>query len=181
MSKFLLVLAFLGPIGSLDLAVQRAVQSMRSPALEKPMRFVTNVGKPQNCLGLLLGIAVFGGPAGVVTARQVLAAAVPTNLAVELTKRGFNRQRPDGEQKRSNASFPSSHAANAFAFAAVFAWRWRRAAWLYWSIAALIAFSRMYLNRHFLSDVVVGAAIGVVFAWAAVRLMGPGAASGKKS
>ena len=88
------------------------------------------------------------------------------NLAVEGLKRLTYRARPDGEHKRSNAAFPSSHAANAFALAAVLARRWRRAAPALWLLAALIAFSRIYLNRHFTSDAVVGSVIGLVGAWA---------------
>ena len=34
---------------------------------------------------------------------------------------------------------------------------------------ALVASSRLYLNRHFLSDVVVGAMIGFAWAWALAR------------
>ena len=42
---------------------------------------------------------------------------------------------------------------------------WRRAAPALWALAALIAASRVYLNRHFTSDAVVGAAIGIAGAW----------------
>ena len=181
MIRLFLVLAFLGPVGQVDLFVQRGIQGVRTPALERPMRFATEIGQPVVCLGVMLGIAVLGGPAGVLTVRQALVAGVPTNLAVELIKRGFNRARPDGEHKRSNASFPSSHAANAFVFAAVFSGRWRRGAWGFWTGAAVVAFSRMYLNRHFLSDVVVGAAIGAAFAWAATRVMSGGGSGAKRA
>ena len=71
------------------------------------------------------------------------------------------RARPDGEHKRSNAAFPSSHAANAFAVATVIARRWRRATLPAFALAALVGWSRLYLNRHWLSDVVGGAALGI--------------------
>lgn len=167
----LLVVAFLGPIEGIDRAVQGAVQSIRSPALDPSMRFATSAGKPATVFGLLLGIAVLGGPSGVETARLALLAAAPTNLAVEGLKRLTNRPRPDGEHKRSNASFPSSHAANAFALAAVFALRRRSVQPWVWLIAAVIAFSRVYLDRHYLSDVVVGALIGIASAWAVARFI----------
>ena len=83
----------------------------------------------------------------------------------------MNRTRPDGEQKRSNASFPSSHAANAATLAAVLARRWRRLTVPAWVAAAVIGFSRIYLNRHFLSDVLFAGALGVLGAWAAARLL----------
>jgi undecaprenyl-diphosphatase len=160
----------LSPIVGLDWTVQHAVQRMRTPVLEPAMRLLTDAGRPATVFGALLGIAVLGGPAGVETARLALLTAAPANLAVETLKRVVGRTRPDGEQRRSNASFPSSHAANAFALAAVFARRRKRLAWAFWLLAALVGFSRIYLNRHFLSDVAAGAAIGIACAWAAARL-----------
>ena len=99
--------------------------------------------------------------------RLAVAALAGTNLVVETLKRAIGRPRPDGERRRSNSSFPSSHAANAFALAWVLGARWRRGIPVFFALALLLAFSRMYLNRHFLSDVLVGALIGVICAWAA--------------
>jgi undecaprenyl-diphosphatase len=92
-----------------------------------------------------------------------------TNLVVEVLKRAVGRTRPDGARKRSNSSFPSSHAANAFALAWVLGARWRRGAPWFLALALTVAFSRMYLNRHFLSDVVAAALIGMICSWAAAR------------
>lgn len=171
MRQLLLVAALLAPVETLDWNVQHAVQEQRGTGLEPVMRIATDIGKPANVLALLLGIAVFGGPAGVETARLALLAAAPANLVVEAVKRTVVRPRPDGERKRSNASFPSSHAANAFVLATVFARRWRRWGIVFWLAAALVAFSRVYLNRHFLSDVVVGALIGIASVWIVARLI----------
>lgn len=162
--RLLLVLGLLSPIVELDLTVQRAVQRMRHPALEPMMHAASDVGRPSIVLGALLGIAVFTGPAGPATARIGLFTAAATNATVELLKRATDRARPDGEQRRSNASFPSGHAATAFALALVLARRWRRLAPAFWGFAGLVAWSRIYLNRHFLSDVVCGAIIGLAIA-----------------
>lgn len=164
-------LLFLGPIEDLDVAVRHAVQTHRAAALEPAMQFATHAGKPATVLGLLLGVAVFGGPAGVATARAALLTAAAVNLVVEVLKRSTDRWRPDGEHKPSNASFPSSHAANAAALAFVFGRRWPRLAWLFGLLAAWVAVSRIWLDRHYLSDVVVGVAIGVAGAWGVARLM----------
>jgi membrane-associated phospholipid phosphatase len=165
----LLAISLLSPLEGLDRAVQGAVQSRRSPFWEAPMRGATAVGRPAVLFGGLLAIAVFCGPAGPATARACLFALAPANLVVEGLKWSLNRARPDGEHKRSNASFPSSHAANAFALAAVLARRWRRTGPALWLAATAIAWSRVYLNRHFLSDIVVGAAIGLLCGWAVER------------
>jgi undecaprenyl-diphosphatase len=174
MKPLLLVLAFLGPIQRLDDSAIAAVQAARSPALERPMRAASDAGRPVVVLGGLLAVALLDGAQGVTTARLALLVLLPTNLIVEGLKRATDRTRPDGEHKPSNASFPSSHAANAFALAAVLARRWRRWAPAFFVVAGIVAISRVYLNRHYVSDVVVGAVIGVacaflVEAWQARR------------
>jgi len=162
-------LGLLAPLASCDRAVQGRVQGARSPWLEPVMKTASSVGRPQLVFAALLGVAVLGGPGGPALAREVLAVLVPANAIVEATKLGVGRVRPDGDRGRSNSSMPSSHAANAFALAAWVAWRWRRAVAPAVAAATLVAGSRVYLNRHFLSDVVIGAAIGVACVWFVLR------------
>jgi len=168
-ARLVLVLALLAPLLDLDAQVRDAVQASRRPALERPMRAFTDVGKPVVALSALLALAVFGGPAGVPTARACLAVLVPVNLAVEGLKWGVNRPRPDGDRKRSNSSFPSSHAANAVAFAWMLSRRWPRGTLAFAAFAALVCFSRMYLNRHYLTDVVAGSLLAAAIAVMVLR------------
>lgn len=165
----LLALALAAPLQAADEALQRAVQDLRRPALEAPMRGLTDIGKPVVVFGGLLLVAAFDAAAGPATARLALFALIPVNLVVEGVKRGVGRVRPDGERKASNASFPSSHAGNAFALAFVLARRYRRWAPALYGLAAAVAFSRVYLNRHYASDVLAGAAVGVLCAWGVAR------------
>lgn len=159
--RLVLAIVLLSPIERLDERVQRAVQEGRRPALEAPMRAVSNSRQGTVVMACLLVVALATGPAGPATARAALAVLAPVNLAVEGIKWGVNRERPDGERRRENSSFPSSHAANAAALALVLGQRWRRLAPIFWLLALVVAFSRMYLNRHFLSDVLFGVVIGV--------------------
>lgn len=66
-------------------------------------------------------------------------------------------------------SFPSGHTMASFAAATVL-WHWNRkvgiAAYL---LAAVIAFSRLYLFVHFPSDVFAGAVIGILIGIAAIK------------
>jgi membrane-associated phospholipid phosphatase len=62
-----------------------------------------------------------------------------------------------------NTSFPSGHAAAAFAVATVFSHRYRQHRWVPWvayGAASLIGFSRVTNQSHFPSDVFLGAALG---------------------
>lgn len=169
MRLLLLVVSLLGPLLDADARLERWVQLLRSPRLERPMRFASDIGQPSVVLGTLLLIAVLEPASGVHVARVALLALIPTNLAVEAVKRATERPRPDGERNPANSSFPSSHAANAFALAAVLARRWRRPGVLFFLGAATIAFSRVYLNRHYPGDVIAGVLIGLGFAWIAER------------
>ena len=62
----------------------------------------------------------------------------------------------------SGYSFPSSHAVNNFAGAIVLSYFLPRWTWAFFSFAALIAFSRVYVGVHYPSDVVGGAIIGLI-------------------
>jgi lipid A 4'-phosphatase len=59
-------------------------------------------------------------------------------------------------------SFPSGHATTAAAVMTALWCLWPKPLWLYVAAAALVAVSRVVTGEHFLSDVIAGAAIGVV-------------------
>ncbi|HKQ64305.1 MAG TPA: phosphatase PAP2 family protein [Methylomirabilota bacterium] len=61
-------------------------------------------------------------------------------------------------------SFPSGHATSVFAVATIFASAYPRVAAPAYALAAAIALGRVYLERHYLSDIVAGAMIGILFA-----------------
>jgi hypothetical protein len=85
---------------------------------------------------------------------QVLAQGVTQGI-----KYAANRTRPDG----TSLSFPSGHAASSFATATVlqrhFGWKVGIPAY---GLASYVAASRISENRHYLSDVIFGATIGLV-------------------
>lgn len=91
-----------------------------------------------------------------------------TALATEFMKLSFSRARPykqkgpyhfDPVAWRNNSykSLPSGHASLAFAFITPYAEEYSR--WLY-AIPLSVAFSRVYKNDHWTSDVVLGSIIG---------------------
>jgi membrane-associated phospholipid phosphatase len=69
-------------------------------------------------------------------------------------------------------SFPSGHAAAAFSLATVIALQYRHRAWVpvvAYTVAAGVGLSRMTLDRHWASDVAVGAVVGHLVARLVVR------------
>ncbi len=169
-ASLLLALSLLQPLVSLDQEVRDRVQHFRRPALERPMHWLTDCGYPAVVLAGLAAIAFIDEAAGLTTARAALVALVPVNLVVEGLKSAVDRPRPDGDRRRRNSSFPSSHAANAMTLAWMLSRRWPRGRLPCFGLAGLIAFSRMYLDRHFFTDVVVGSVIGIGFAMLTVRI-----------
>lgn len=90
---------------------------------------------------------------------ELLRAQIVSQLTAQAVKIAARRTRPDG----TTLSFPSGHTASAFATATVlqsnFGWKAGVPAF---SVAALIASSRMKDDRHYLSDVIAGATIGIL-------------------
>ncbi|MCK5740590.1 MAG: phosphatase PAP2 family protein [Chlorobi bacterium] len=112
-----------------------------------------------------------GGKKGVLTAVSLIAVILATDyINSELLKNYFSRVRPCSalDDVRllidcgSGKSFPSSHAANMFAAATVLAYYYRKYRWIYFGIAAAIAFSRVYVGVHYPLDIAGGAIVGTV-------------------
>ena len=59
-------------------------------------------------------------------------------------------------------SFPSAHAATAFTAAAILTYFDKKRKWLYYTVAVLISYSRIYLGCHYFLDVISGAIIGYI-------------------
>jgi len=59
-------------------------------------------------------------------------------------------------------SFPSAHAATAFAAAGILTHFDKKRRWFYYTVAILISYSRIYLGCHYFFDVLFGAVLGYV-------------------
>jgi undecaprenyl-diphosphatase len=66
-------------------------------------------------------------------------------------------------------SFPSGHAASAIAGAVTLSRIWPAGRLALWSLATLVALSRIYVGVHYPLDVLGGAVLGLACAWAAHR------------
>ena len=68
------------------------------------------------------------------------------------------------DARPDDASFPSGHAGNAFAAATVLARAMPALQPVWWTLAVLIAFSRIYVGVHYPADVIGGAIVGAASA-----------------
>ncbi len=119
----------------------------------------------------------------------LLSAVTVAGIVAELLKLVVRRERPGvgaglyvfrawSDRPVSTAGFgmPSSHAVEAFAAATVLAGCFPETAVVWYALAAGCAVTRVLSGAHFLSDVVAGAALGLVIA-RALRRGRPSAAS----
>jgi len=90
---------------------------------------------------------------------DLMRAQAVNTLLTKGVKVAVGRLRPDG----SRFSFPSGHASASFATAAVLQrhFGWKAGAPAY-AAAAYVAASRLQENKHYASDVIFGAAVGIV-------------------
>ena len=96
---------------------------------------------------------------------DLVRALTVSQVLTQVVKNTVRRDRPTGEC----CAFPSGHASAAFATASVLERHLGyRAAVPTFAIAAYVAASRLHDNRHFLSDVMFGGAVGVASGWTVV-------------
>ena len=70
----------------------------------------------------------------------------------------------------SSGSFPSGHASAAFACATVIYWASPRAGIPAFVLAALVAWSRVYVGVHWPSDVLGGYLLGALWLWLSITV-----------
>jgi len=127
--------------------------------------WISRVGRlPRLWLGCAVALGLSGG-AGRRAARDGLVAAVLTDRLVSwVLKPLFGRSRPARgaapPDMPGDASLPSAHAANGFAFATVVSRSVPSSTGSLYLAASAVAVSRVALGFHHVSDVVAGAALG---------------------
>jgi len=91
---------------------------------------------------------------------DLIQALAMSEIITQTLKYTTRRERPDHS---ALTSFPSGHAADTFAFATALE---RHLGWRYavpaYTLASYVAMSRLPANRHWLSDVVFGSAVGII-------------------
>jgi undecaprenyl-diphosphatase len=139
-------------------------------------RLLTHLGGARATILIGLLLATFGETA---VGLAALVGNAISHLAVQLLKRTVARPRPCDAEGRPLAlvelpdpfSFPSGHAAAAFAVATAVGVSHPWTAPLVLPLAAAIAWTRVALRVHYASDALAGAALGIAGAIASLQLL----------
>lgn len=146
---------------------------LEHPWIDQVMLFASAIGAKAAVWVVLALITWVAVPSKGMKAWRLLLAVGLAGLVVDgITKPLVGRARPfvDHVEYREigvrpdTPSFPSGHAASAAAGALAFARIWPAAAIPAWTLAVVIAISRVALGVHFPSDVVAGFLLGALLA-----------------
>lgn len=123
------------------------------------MELTTEFGHYRSVMGLSILLMAYGNEDRQNTGRLLSSAYLSTGVITYGMKQLFRRKRPLDDML-GNPSMPSGHASIAFSAATILGYRYPK-----WRIplyigAGLVGFTRIYLGRHYTSDVLVGAVIG---------------------
>ena len=182
--------------GSFDRVVFGLINGVWThPSLDRIMPVITDIHKvPWFIYGVApvgLGVWLYKGRKNALRVLVVaaLAMGVCDLLAYRVIKPWAARPRPEyagiGAIVRSSGGgrmgFPSNHATNAGAAAGVLSVAYPAAGFVFWSLAALVGYSRVYCGQHYPFDVLAGLILGGVLSWPwAVLMLGGGASGGGK-
>ena len=167
-----LVVGALRELGAVDRAVYEAVARTPTATLDGPVRRLSGAAdRSRLWLGIAAAVALLGGDRGRRAALEGVVAIGVTSAAVNLVVKPIaRRRRPDRARPARfedrhvpmprSASFPSGHAASAFAFAYAVGRHLPALALPIRLPAAAVAYSRVHTGVHYPGDVVIGSVTG---------------------
>jgi len=169
----------LARISEWDLALCVRVNRVgRYEAVRRAFRVVSKLGDGVFWYVLILALALSQVRAAQRTAVHMTLMGLVCTAVYKWLKKRTLRPRPFevnphivcGAKPLDQFSFPSGHTLHAVAFTAVAGWYFPGLLWLLVPFSSLVALSRVTLGLHYPSDVVAGAALGAVIAYASIAL-----------
>jgi membrane-associated phospholipid phosphatase len=172
--------SWLSEARSLDEAIYETIAVTPTPSLDRLMRILSTAANYARLwMGTAAAIAALGGRHGREAAAQGLISVAATSAVVNIAlKRVGRRARPERATDLpverdvgmpTSHSFPSGHAASAFAFATGVGHRLPVVATPVHVVAGLVAYSRVHTGVHYPADALAGAVLGTAIAQVTTR------------
>ena len=169
---------------TVDARIRHMIESVQVPIVFILMQWLTWMGKTRLLLIIAMGLLVWGvwhrQPALKTVGGVGFVALAISNIVGQFLKHLIGRPRPGIMEseifyfgpslEEGYDSFPSGHTNSAFVMAVVLSSLYPTWRWLWYGAAVLVAFTRVYLDVHFVSDVVAGAILGIIIAKTVLRL-----------
>jgi undecaprenyl-diphosphatase len=180
---------------SIDRAIVLFVNGLHTPLLDEIMWFLSGRLSLLPLYLLLLVLLKFQNTwknTAIILVGLIVAIFLADQISVHLFKNGFERYRPSHNEELKHLlhfyevkpgeyyqggkyGFVSSHAANFFAMIAfIFPFYKEKKNWILAGlilVGILVAISRIYLGVHYFSDVLVGAALGILIGFSIRNLV----------
>ena len=180
---------------SIDRAIVLFVNGLHTPLLDEIMWFLSGRLSLLPLYLLLLVLLKFQNTwknTAIILVGLIVSIFLADQISVHLFKNGFERYRPSHNEELKHLlhfyevkpgeyyqggkyGFVSSHAANFFAMIAfIFPFYKEKKNWILAGlilVGILVAISRIYLGVHYFSDVLVGAALGILIGFSIRNLV----------
>ena len=160
---------------TLDHALMGWMRAFHAPWLDAAMIWTSASGGAGLVWLVLALIGMVMGRDRQAAWRVLLAVALSYALVDGVIKPIIGRARPaitdaasltrDLPPLPTTSAFPSGHATSSFASAVTVSRMWPQTRVVWWILAALIGYSRIYLGHHYPLDIVAGAFLGIGVAW----------------
>ena len=176
------VLRRMGPLNALDARIYLAINDGPHPGALDSLAWglaIVATGGWIWVIGTLVAYLV-RVPSSWLAIKRLLPSVVVATWIVEYPiKAFFRRRRPFARivealvigKKPGSWSFPSGHTASSFASAWILASVWPKRAPVFFTLAGIVGFSRIYLGAHYPGDVASGAIAGTVLSELVRRLL----------
>ena len=159
-------------VGDFDRDLFRYIhEDMENGFLDIATENVQRMGDMRVYAGVCMFLCAFGDEKMFETGKLAAAAFMEAGFLTFALKEIVRRPRPLHESERN--SFPSGHSAYAFTLATIGGYKYTKLRIPLYFGAFCTAFSRVYLGRHYPSDVLMGAVIGSLVGWQIIHFKEP--------
>ena len=154
------ILLFVKHINQIDKKVQEFLSDRRSSGLNNLMIGFTSLGSAPFTFSLAAYIYLLGPS---LLFKTYISAVMTAFIIIQTIKHLSLRERPVNQVLTDtySSSFPSGHSTAGFLTATVLSSFYPEIMFISFLLASAVAFSRVYLGEHFLSDALTGSIIGI--------------------